>query len=876
MKNHEPPRWMLRFFQWFCREDLYEAICGDLIVHYQDRSSRMSAIRNNSLFFFQVLTFFQPFAWRKFQSNANRTIMYINHFKVGFRLIKRNPVYSAINISGLAIGLSAVMLIALFIHQELSFDKFHSKGEDIVRFTYRLETPNATREGAKLPFPMKSVLEADYPEVRQVARFYNWGGDTPLLSYGNQKHTEEGIFFAENEVFQVFDFEFIAGSSETALNDVKSILLTESLATKYFGQEDPIGKVMTYKNEDDLIVTGILKDLPANSHIAFDALLPIELQRQRWMGWGKYTYDLEKDWNWAGAWVYGLINEQTDLSQFEQKLQAIANEHLNTEEQKGFSIEVQPLFDIHLKSDKSAEPGTNGNMTLIYAFAIVACLILLIACINFINLTSAQTNQRFKEINIRKVMGAGRSNLIIQFLVESMILVFFASLGAWLLSYLLLPFFNEFMGSSLNLSVRQFWLILSVFVLTFSVAALSGLRPSVAIARQKVAQVMRAVKSRNLFNRLLIVGQFAICNVLIIGIFVIEGQLDFLRHKDLGFDQDQMLVLRHGRNLSQDQFEIFQNEINALPNVRNLHRGYVAGTSAYTNTFQPVGESEDTYSLGIKWIGEGFTDMFGLQILEGRMINAESIADIKQNILINEAAAKSLGWTLEESIGKQLNFLPGGASQPEMVRIVGVMADANFESLYDPVLPSVFRMPQSAVGSPVSLKLSHDDNLLRTINQIEAAWDLAIPEWPFEFSFLDQNIQEHYVKEENLAGAIRYFAILAVVIACSGLFGLSMFTIQQKAKEIGVRKVLGATVKSIFVLLSGKFVRLMIGSFLMAIPAGFYLSRSWLEEFAYRINLEPMVFIWSGIITLMMVLLAIGTQSLKAAVSDPVDTLRYE
>lgn len=875
MKQQEPPMWMLRFFQWFCREDLYEAVCGDLVFHYQERSTRMSVFRNNSLFFIQVLTFFQPFAWRK-PSNTTRTIIYINHFKVGFRLIKRNPVYSAINIIGLAIGLSAVMMIALYIHQEFSFDRFHSKGDNIVRFTYRLETPNATREGAKLPFPMKSVLEADYPEVRQVARFYNWDGDTPLLSYDNHKHTEEGIFFAENEVFQVFDFDFVAGSPETALNDVKSILLTESLALKYFGQEDPMGKVMTYKNEDDLIVTGVLKDLPANSHISFDALLPIELQRQRWMGWGQYTYDLEKDWNWAGAWVYGLINEQTDFDQFEQKLQAIATEHLNSEDQKGFSIQVQPLFDIHLKSDKSAEPGTNGNLTLVYAFAVVACLILLIACINFINLTAAQVNQRFKEINIRKVMGAGRSNLIIQFLVESAILVFFASIGAWLLSYLLLPFFNEFMGSSLSIGIQQFWLILGVLILTFAVAALSGLRPSVAIARQKVAQEMRAVKSRNLFNRLLIVGQFAICNVLIIGIFVIEGQLDFLRHKDLGFDQDQMLVLRHGRNLSQDQFEIFQNEIKALPNVRNIHRGYVAGTSAYTNTFQPVGESQDSYSLGIKWIGEGFTDMFDLEIVEGRLINAESIADVKQSILINESAAKSLGWTREESIGKQLNFLPGGASKPEVVRVVGVMADANFESLYDPVLPSVFRMPQSAVGSEVSLKLNHDENLLQTISQIETAWNLAIPEWPFEFSFLDQNIQQHYVKEENLAGAIRYFAILAVVIACSGLFGLSMFTIQQKAKEIGVRKVLGATVRSIFVLLSGRFMRLMIASFLIAIPGGFYLSRAWLEEFAYRINLEPTVFIWSGIISLMMVLLAIGAQSLKAAISDPVDTLRYE
>ncbi len=876
MRRQEPPKWMLKFFQWFCREDLFEAVCGDLLVQYHARNTQMSRFRNNGIFFLSVLTFFQPFAWRKIYTQSNATIMFTNHFKVGFRLIKRNLGYASINVMGLAIGLSAVMLITLFIHQELSFDKFHTRGENIVRFTYRLETPNATREGAKLPFPMKSVLEKDYPEVRKVARFYHWGGDTPLLSYGNHKYTEEGIFFAENEVFQVFDFEFVAGQSETALEDVRSIILTESLARKYFNFEDPIGKIMTYKNEDDLIVTGVIKDLPANSHISFDALLPIELQRQRWMGWGEYTYDLEKDWNWAGAWVYGLLNAQTDVYEFEKKLQAVANEHLNTEDQGGFSIEVQPLFDIHLKSDKSAEPGTNGNLTLVYSFAIVAGLILLIACVNFINLTAAQANQRLKEINIRKVMGAGQSNLITQFLIESMILVFFSSLIALLLSFLFLPFFNEFMGSSLAMEIQHSWLFLSVCVLALFMAAFSGLRPALTIIRQKMTEHMNPVRSKSIFSRLLIIGQFAICNVLIIGIFVIEGQLDFLRHKDLGFDKDEIMVLRHGRNLSSDQFEIFQNEIGTIPGVNKLHRGYVAGTSAYTNTFQPVGATTDTYSFGIKWIGEEFLDMFELQLVEGRLITSGSIADIKQSILINESAAKSLGWTNAESIGKQLNFSPGGASEPETVRIVGVMADANFESLYDPVMASVFRMPQSAVGSPVSLKLSQGIDVLSTLGQIESAWNLAIPDWPFEFSFLDQNIQEQYVKEDNLASAIRYFAILAVVIACSGLIGLSMFTIQHKAKEIGIRKVLGATAHSIFRLLSGRFMRLVLISFFIAVPSGIYLSTSWLEGFAYRIPLGPMVFVLSGCISLLMVLLAIGVQSLKASISDPVDTLRYE
>lgn len=877
MSASRSPKWILSFFRWFCREDLYEAVSGDLVVQYQERATRLSRFRNNTLLLFTVLTFFQPFAIRKNFTHSNVVMMFSNHLKVGFRLIKRNPTYSAINVLGLSIGLSAVMLIALFIHHELSFDRFHSQGADIVRLTYRLETPNATREGAKLPFPMKAVLENDYPEVKKAARFYYWGGDTPLLAHGSQKHTEEGIYFAESEVFEVFDFEFLDGNAESALTDVRSIVLTESIATKYFGTEDPMGKVMKYKNEDDLVVTAVLKDIPENSHITFDILVPIELQRQRWMGWGKYAYDLEKDWNWAGSWVYALLHPQVELDGFEEKLQAIASEHLNTDDQGGFSIEAQSLFDIHLKSDKSAEPRANGNWTLIYAFGIVAILILLIACINFVNLTSAQANQRLKEVNIRKVMGAGRSNLVAQFMIESTLLVILSSLIAVMLIYFFLPFFNDFMNVGLILGLGQLWLILGVIAVAVFMAIFSGLRPSLEIIRVKLANRFYQIRSRHSFNKLLIVGQFAICNVLIIGIFVIQGQLDFLLTKDLGFDKEQMLVLRHGRNLSADQFEVFQNEINTIPGVTNLHRGYVAGTPSYTNTFKEVGqETDDTYSLGIKWIGEGFLDMFSLNLVQGRMIESSSQADVARSILINEAAAKALGWSVEESLGKQLSFLPGGASEPEVIRVVGVMADANFESLYDPVMPSVFRVTQSPVGSPVSLKLNQQGNMLNTLRQVEKAWNVAIPDWPFEVYFLDENIQEQYGKEENLANAIQYFAILAALIACSGMFGLSMFAVQQKTKEIGIRKVLGASVKSIFMLLSQKFVWLIGFAFLVAIPVGLYLSTSWLESFAYRISLGPAIFLMSGVISFLMVLLAIGSQSLKAAKSDPVHTLRYE
>ncbi|MEL7005321.1 MAG: FtsX-like permease family protein, partial [Bacteroidota bacterium] len=668
-----------------------------------------------------------------------------------------------------------------------------------------------------------------------------------------------------------------------ALSDPRSIVITEKMATKYFGDNDPIGKVMRYKNEDDLVVTGVIKDIPENSHLSFDFLLPIELQRQRWLGWGQgqSTYDIEKDWNWAAAWVYTLIHPGTDLTLFEDKLQAIANEHLNTDEQGGFSIEVQPLFDIHLKSNKSAEASANGNMIQLYSFGAIAVLILFIACVNFINLSSAQAGKRLNEVGLRKVMGARRAQLISQFFAEALILVSISATLALGLAYASLPYFNAFTAKTLSISLYDQPFFIMLFAVMFGVALLSGLRPSLAAVRVKAIQGIGNkfgfVQSKLRFNRAMVIVQFVICNLMIIGILVVNDQLDFLQNKDLGFDKEQMLILRHGRNLSGPQFEAFRNKLDAIPSVQNINRGYIAGTRAYTNTFKIVNDANaDTYSLGIKWIGEGFTNIYGLEVIAGRNFDESSQTDIKSAILINEAAMKALGWSRDESIGNELSFLPGGASQPEKIRIIGVLADANFESLYDPVMPSVFRRTESSVGSEVSLKLASSGDLTNTLDQIETVWKSVIPEWPFEFSFLDDQIQSQYVKEERLTSAIQYFTILAIFIACLGLFGLTSFDAQQRTKEIGIRKVLGASIQSIFVLINKRFLWLIGFSLLLSVPTGYYLFNLWLQDFAYRIEIGPTVFLTAAIISLIITFIAVGMQSLKAASRDPSETLRYE
>ena len=882
--NSSPPKWMVNFFRWYCRKDLVDAIEGDLLEVYKRQLNKRNKSEANAIFFWQTLRFFQPFTFRRQHEQyqqLNTLHMFYNYLKIGIRFMSKHKSYTAINVSGLAVGLSAFFLMAMFVVDELSYDKFHEKGNDIIRLGYQLETPNATRLGAKLPFPMKVALEENFPEVEKVVRFLYSSFDTPLLEYNAKRYTEDKIYFSEPSMFDVFDFKLLRGNPETALSDPRSIILTESMVAKYFGNEDPMGKIMKYKNQDDLMVTGIMEDVPDNSHISFEFLLPIELQRQRWMGWGQSTYDLELDWNWAGAWVYAEMKPGIDLDRFTEKIQVIADEHLNTKDQSGFSLLSQPLLDIHLKSDMSGEASVNGNVTQVYSFAIIGLLILFIACVNFINLSTAQSNKRTKEVGMRKVMGAQKKQLIYQFLSESFIVVLISSLIALLITMATLPYFNVFTDKDLTFQPLQLPFLGSLLVLVLLIAIIAGLRPAIASIKSNIIEKLSggvvSIEKKNRLSKILVIGQFVISNFLIIGIIVVNSQLNFLQNKDLGFAKDHMLIPSHGRNLTNDQFDLLNNELNSNPSILATNRGYIAGTRSYTNTFKKAeDQNSSSYSMGIKWVGEDFTSMFELKVISGRDFDPSSQADRKNAILINESGVKALGWTPESIIGKELSLMPGGAKTPDIIRVIGVIADANFESLYDPVLPSVFRMVNG--GGDISIKLTEQSaaSLSATLMEIQTAWDKVVPDWPFEFTFLDQQIDDQYVKEARLASAIQYFTLLAIFIACLGLYGLASFMVQQRTKEIGIRKVLGASSRSILSLISRNFLILVGASFVLSIPVSYYVFNGWLQDFAFRISIGPLVFITSAVLSIVIAVIAVGWQSLRAANLNPVRTLRYE
>lgn len=885
MSKARPPGWILRFFRWFCREELCDAIEGDLLTVYLRKVKEHGKPAANRWYFFAVMSFLQPFALKNRKISQRLTFfdMLNNYFKIAYRNLIASKAFTLINVLGLAIGIAGFVVMATYVQHELSYDRFHSKADRIVRVAYEYEARGSLTQVAKSAFPLKSMFLEQYPGVEKVARFYRNTLDASTLRYEENHFTEDNILFADPEVLEVFDFELIQGDKESALNDVNSILMTERIAKKYFGDTDPMGKIIEYKNDDKLLVTGILKEVPENSHLQFDILLPMELQRQRWIrGNGNNGYDFEQDWKWSGAWQYVLMESAESVAAFEQKLREEGKDFFGRNSTVEYHYVAQPLTDIHLRSDMAGEFEVNGNLKQVYGFGAIALLTLIIACINFINLSTARSAKRAKEVGLRKVMGAQRPQLVGQFIAESVLISLIAAIIAVALIEAMLPFFNKFMGKSLFVPYfEQSWTIPVLVAGAVCIGFLAGVYPAFYITRYQAVRTLKGKtttgnKGNSRLRKTLVTSQFVISNLLIIGILVVQQQLNFIKNKDLGFDKDQIIVLKHGNKLD-EKFELFRSELSQIPQVVAANQGYVAGTRDWIQSFRVNGEAlEESKSMGIKHVSFDFLEMFGLEVVAGRNFSREIGTDWAKAIMLNESAVRSFGWTNEEALGKVFSYIGGSDNRTRFeCRVIGIVADAHLESLYQPIRPSVFK--QASWGE-VSIKLNtqNPEQLRAVISDIEAVWNEVHPKWPFEFSFLEDTIAEQYLKEERLGQTITFFTLLAIFIASLGLFGLANYTVQQRTREIGVRKVLGASVRSILGLVGQHFVWLVGLSFLIAIPLGYYLSSQWLQDFEYRVVVGPGVFVIAGLFSMIIAGLAVGGQSLRAATINPVKTLRHE
>jgi putative ABC transport system permease protein len=794
--------------------------------------------------------------------------LFRNYFKTAFRSLWRHKAFSFINILGLAVGMTACFLIFLYVRFETSFDNFHSKADRIYRVVTEVRTPTESIHEGMTTTPVAINMKRDFPEVEEAVRL---GRDGLLVRKGDVKFQEINSVLVDSGLFKVFDFPLIEGDRNTALKEPMSVILSETAAKKYFGNGKAYGQHLLLTGAAiNSTVTGIMKDIPRNSQIQADMLVSMSSYQAIY---GRPTTDSE--WTNHNYYTYVLLAPHTNAKALEAKLPAFQELH-HGEEAKKLQMQdflsLEHLRDVYLRS--KLDGFVTGSITNVYIFSIIAIFILAIACINFINLTTARSVERAKEVGIRKVVGAVRYQLVRQFIGESMIISLLAFLLAMLLSSILLPLFNQVAGNEISQSIFSNPSdILVLFSLALFVGFLAGTYPSLVLSSFKPVVVLKGRFSGGtkgmLLRKGLVVFQFAISIILMVGTLVVYAQLSYMRKQDLGFAKDQTMVIFTNFDKNKDAFK---ESLSSIPGVLSstLSSGVPGGdhNSAYSQLENRKGEMQKT-NLDGYFVDFDFIKQYDFKLVAGRPFSKEFGTDSSQAMIINEAAVKMLGYsTAREAIGR--NFDQWGRQG----KIIGVLKDFHYESLQQNIKPFTMRFETWGLGT-ISIKLS-SARLPETIKAISNKWAQIIPNRPFEYDFLDQQFNQKYRAEDKFGNLFFNFAILAIFISCLGLLGLASYSTIQRTREIGVRKVLGASVSNIVNLLSMDFIKLVLIAFVIAVPVGLFGMNKWLQDFAYHIHISWWVFAVAGSSALVIAFLTISFQAIKAAVSNPVDSLRTE
>jgi putative ABC transport system permease protein len=776
-----------------------------------------------------------------------------NYLKTALRNIKRAKMFSVLNILGLAVGMGSCFLIFLFVQHELSYDRFHKNYDQIYRVTVEWQS----QIGQTTTAPVAPALLNDFPEVKDAVRVERLSA---IIRYQGESYVERKILLVDPSFFNIFTFPLIEGDPEKALSDLHSIILTERAAEKYFGTEKPLGKILNIEDRYDFKVTGVVKNPPSNSHIDFDFLVRFDFINS-------YAH-----FNYLGSWgawnfhTYILLQKGYSLSEFESKTPAFLRTYRGDAE--------YPRM-LHLSSLTNINLETHGKLKYIYFFSAIAVIILILACINFMNLSISRSSERIKEIGMRKVIGANKAQLIKQFLGESAVLAFLALPLALLLVYMVLPSFNSLANTHLQSNYFQNWFfICGMFGITMLVGILSGSYPSLYLSSinplQSLKGELRSGTKSSLLRSLLVVFQFSVSIILIISAAAVSHQMHFIHSKDLGFNKDFIVNIPIYESSLRLKSEVIKSELLQNPNISKASVSSFSPGSHPNQSVDWEGRKPDQ-ELMMAWysVDYDFVDTFGIKINEGRDFSLDFPSDVRSAYILNESAVRALGW--EHAVEKQ--FRVERAFTP-MGRVVGVIKDFNFDSLHQSILPLALLL-EPISGNHFSLKIS-SRNMKDTLSFIETKFKEFAPNAPFNYRFLDEEIAEMYIEEDRLGTLINSFSVLAVFIACLGLLGLASSSINRRTKEIGVRKVLGASVPNIFTLLVKDFTKLVFIANVIAWPVAFYAMNRWLQNFVYRISLEWWLFVVSGFVALMIAILTVSFHTIKAATSNPADSLRYE
>jgi putative ABC transport system permease protein len=799
-----------------------------------------------------------------------------NYFKIAIRTIWKNKKLSIINVFGLATGVACSLIIFLFVQDELQYDKHHADADRIYRVVKDFINDDGSRiPDATTPGPLAAAMQREMPEVESVVRINpSWGGTTQF-EYDEKRITEERVWRVDSSFFDVFTVKFIRGDAKTALSDINSLVLTESAAKKFFGNEDPIGKILKMNRADDVTVTAVIDDVPAQSHFHYDYL----------MSYRRLPNAANTNWNNYNYYTYVKVKPGTNIAAFEKKIQDVHDR--NTEEHYS-AFYTQLLTDIHLNSKLKWELEANGDKLYVYIFMVIGVFIIVIAAINYINLSTAKSSLRAKETGIRKVSGAERTSLVFQFLLESVIICVVASIIAVAIAYALIPLVNDLTQKQLEFG-GNLTTILYLTIVTGVIGVIAGIFPALYLSSFKPVAVLKGFKlnEKGALNlrKSLVVVQFTISIALITCTLVILQQMNYLRSAKLGFDKDQVLVINNVGGLSRSDRSAFLNSIRELSGVEKASAsGTVLGRGFNTTRLRAKG-SESEQQLNFSSVDFDYLDVVGIEIIEGRSFSRQFPTDTLNNgvfggpleqrlggIVLNERAVKEFNLG-SPAVGKQLVWSTD-ADTTYYVEVVGVAKDFHFTSLRNEIKPYGFLM-FSRGQSNFTLKLS-SGNIPATLERLETMWKQSFPEVSFDYIFLDDSFAKMYTAESRFQKVFVSLVILGIIIACLGLFALATFSAEQRIKEIGIRKVLGASVGHVVGLLSKDFLKLVLVSVVLAIPISAYGINAWLEGFAYRVELEWWVFAVAAIIALLIAFLTISSQAIKAAVADPAKSLRSE
>ncbi|MEM7512935.1 MAG: ABC transporter permease [Bacteroidota bacterium] len=883
-QRQDIPAFFHKCFKWFCNPDLFEELHGDLeeaFLHNQqafgDKFARKQYKR-------EVLHLFRPSVIKRFPQIIpyQQTAMYQNFIKVAFRHLARQKFYSAINILGFAIGIACCLLISLFIKDELGYDTHLADGDRLFRVTAKFKTPDREGRSYFVTTPFAEAIETDYPEVEDAIRIapfmYDAGSGMLKIKVDDENIIEEGIVYVDSSLLEMFGLPMVQGNISKALTTPRSVVITEEKAKQHFPEGEAMGKTLILNNnsQNPYQITGIIKDHPSSSHFQFSYLLSMEtLEVSRIPNWGFSNYA-----------SYVKLKAGVDPLEFEEKMQGMIPKYI-IEDMEAFEaagrsmrFELQPVKDIHLYSADIVMPFAKlGNIQYVWLFGAIAVFILIIASINFMNMATARSANRAKEVGIRKVLGSVKGQLVSQFLVESILVSLIAFVVSLIFARLALPYFNEIAQKELSIPYGSWWFFPLILLSSILIGILSGIYPSLFLSSFKPIQVLKGKLSRGSSNaRLrsaLVILQFTISITLIVGTFIVRNQLNYIQNKQIGFNKEQVLILER----AQVKTNVLKEKVLDLPMVNNATlssylpvNGYATN---YTGAWLKGKRTEDTQVNMAKWyVDHDYVNTMGMEIIEGRDFDVSFPTD-SQGIILNERGAEALG--LEDPIGKEMSSYSyldqeTGELLYFSYTILGVVKDFHFKGMKEVIDPLSLVI---GGGGALSIRFSTDD-VSTLLEEVESIWKDLYPDQPFQYHFMDEQFGAMYAEEERVSKVFSIFSALAIIVACLGLFTLATFMSEQRSKEISIRKVLGATVQNIFLLLTRNFVQLILISLVIATPIAWFGMSTWLQDYEYRISIGWETFLLAGLLTLFVAIITISYQSIKAAIVNPVHMLRNE